>query len=67
MFEPGNPTIVNNYGYVLDQMNRNEEAFVWYLRRYNFLEQSASTTQFGRCTCGAVEIKRLLFMSAIWN
>ena len=27
---PGNPTIVNNYGYILDQIDRNKEALIWY-------------------------------------
>jgi peptidoglycan/xylan/chitin deacetylase (PgdA/CDA1 family)/uncharacterized caspase-like protein len=29
---PYNPTIVNNYGFVLDQLNENEEALKWYYR-----------------------------------
>lgn len=29
---PYNPTIVNNYGYVLDRLDENEEALRWYFR-----------------------------------
>lgn len=29
---PYNPTIVNNYGFMLDQLNENEEALKWYYR-----------------------------------
>jgi peptidoglycan/xylan/chitin deacetylase (PgdA/CDA1 family)/uncharacterized caspase-like protein len=29
---PYNPTIVNNYAYVLDQLNENDEALKWYYR-----------------------------------
>jgi peptidoglycan/xylan/chitin deacetylase (PgdA/CDA1 family)/uncharacterized caspase-like protein len=29
---PYNPTIVNNYGYILDKLNKNKEALKWYYR-----------------------------------
>lgn len=39
---PYNPTIVNNYGYVLDQLNENKEALEWYYRTVELDPQRTS-------------------------